>query len=130
MSRTEIETVLIDFVKAFNNHDAAGLAAFYTADARMLPPDAPMIVGRSGIEAMAQDMFDMGCQSLDLETVDVIESGDLQVEVGRYTMVIQPPGADPIQDVGKYVAVHQRQSDGTLKLAVDTFNRDQPAPAG
>ena len=39
-------------------------------------------------------------------------------------MGIEPPGADPIQHVGKYVAVYRRQSDGSLKLIVDTFNSD------
>src|SRR5579864_5977551 len=126
MSRTEIETSVTDFVKAFNNHDAAGLGEFYTEDARMLPPDAPLIVGRAGIEAMVKEMFAAGCQSLDLEPIDVHESCDMAVDVGRYTLTIQPPGAELVQEVGKYVAVYRRQPDGGMKLIVDTFNRDQP----
>ena len=41
-------------------------------------------------------------------------------------MGIKPPGADPIQEVGKHVAIYRRQSDGSLKLIVDTFNNDTP----
>ena len=29
-------------------------------------------------------------------------------------------------DAGKYVAIYRRQSDGSLKLIVDTFNYDTP----
>ena len=41
-------------------------------------------------------------------------------------MGIEPPGADPIPEVGKDVAIYRRQSDGSSKLIVDTFNNDTP----
>jgi ketosteroid isomerase-like protein len=126
MSRAEIEGLAEDFSKAVANHDAAAMAGFYTADAKFLPPNVPMIVGPAGIEAFGQEMFAAGAQSLRLETMDVLDGGDLEVEVGRYTMGIQPPGSDPMVDNGKYVAVWRRDADGNLKMAVDTFNSDAP----
>jgi ketosteroid isomerase-like protein len=72
-------------------------------------------------------MFASGARGLELNTLDVLEADDLAVEVGRYTMTIQPPGGDVMRDVGKYVAVWRRQADGGLKLVVDTFNSDSPA---
>ena len=42
-----------------------------------------------------------------------------------FLMGIEPRGADPIQEVGKYVAIYRR-SDRSLKLIVDTFNNDTP----
>jgi hypothetical protein len=41
-------------------------------------------------------------------------------------MGIEPPGADPIRKIGKYVAVSRRQSDGFLTMIVDTFHTDAP----
>jgi ketosteroid isomerase-like protein len=126
MSRADIEGRTEDFSKTFANHDAMAMAAFYTADAKFLAPNAPMIEGRAGIEAFGREMFSAGAQSLRLDTIDVLAGGDLEIEVGRYTMGIQPPGGDPMVDNGKYVAVWRRDSDGDLKMAVDTFNTDAP----
>jgi ketosteroid isomerase-like protein len=126
MSRAEIEGRAEDFSKVFATHDAAAMAAFYTADAKFLAPNAPMIESRAGIEAFGKEMFAAGGQSLKLETTDVLEGGDLEIEVGRYTMGIQPPGADSMVDNGKYVAVWRRDTDGKLKMVVDTFNTDAP----
>ena len=127
-TRAEIEALATEFSKAFNNQDAVELATFYTEDCKMLPPNLPLVEGRAGVEAFCRQMIEGGCRSLDLETTDVLESGELIVEVGRYTMTIQPPGGDPAQDVGKYLDVRRRQSDGSLKIAIDTFTSDLPAP--
>jgi ketosteroid isomerase-like protein len=128
MSRQqEIDEFDDGFCKAFANQDPVALASFYTEDAKLLPPNAPLVEGRKGVEGFAADMFAAGAQALELDTVDVIEGGDLAVGTGKYTMTIQPPGGDPIQDVGKYIAVYQRQADGGLKLVRDTFNGDAPA---
>jgi len=126
--RNEIEGLIAQFAKDFENQDAAGVASYYTEDAKLLPPGSPLLEGRDAIRAFADGMFAAGCRSLDLKTGDVVEAGDLAVEVGSFVMGIVPPGADPIQDVGKYVAIWRRQSDGSLKLIVDTFNSDTPGP--
>jgi ketosteroid isomerase-like protein len=41
-------------------------------------------------------------------------------------MGIQPPDSDSLVDNGKYVAVWKRDVDGSLKMAIDTFNTDAP----
>lgn len=121
-TKDEIAELLTAFCKAVDNQDAIGVARFYTADARMLAPDAPMIEGQAGIEGFVRQLFDAGLRSLGLETVDVLESGDLAVELGRFTMGFTPEGTQ----VGKYIAVY-RQPDGALKIVADTFNSDAPA---
>jgi uncharacterized protein (TIGR02246 family) len=127
MSRAGIETLNQEFGKAFSNQDARAVVGFYAQDAKLLAPGAPLIDGQAGIEAFLQQMFASGARGLELNTLDVLEADDLAVEVGRYTMTIQPPGGDVMRDVGKYVAVWRRQADGGLKLVVDTFNSDSPA---
>lgn len=121
-TRDEIIELLTAFSKAVDNQDAAGVASFYTADARMLAPDTPMIEGQAGIESFVQQLFAAGMRSLGLETVDILDSGDLAVELGRFTMGFAPEGTQ----VGKYIAVYRRQTDGTFKIVADTFNFDTP----
>jgi len=124
--RNEVEELLAQFAKDFDNQDAEALANFYTPEASLLPPGSPLVVGRDAIRAYVDGMFAAGCRSLRLTTGEVIEAGDCAIEVGSFVMGIEPSGADPIEEVGKYVAVYQRQSDGSLKLIVDTFNSDAP----
>ncbi len=129
MVRDEVADLNADFCKAVANRDLDHVVGFYTADARLLPPNTPMAQGPDAIRAVFQGFLDAGADSLELESIEVYEDGALVVDVGRYVLSIQPPGADPIQDHGKYIVVFQRQGDGQLKMVADTFNSDEP-PAG
>jgi ketosteroid isomerase-like protein len=122
--RNEVEGLIAQFGKDFSNQDSASVANYYAKDAKLLPPGSPLVEGRDAIRAFADGMFAAGCRSLDLKTGDVIEAGDCAIEVGSFVMGIEPPDADPIREIGKYVAIYRRQSDGSLKLIVDTFNND------
>ena len=130
MSKDAVRVAHEEYVKAVGNHDAAGVAALYAADARLLPPGEPMITGRDAIEAWGKGMFDMGVKSLDMEEIDLVEAGDLIISVGSYRLVIEPPGVDRMEDVGKFVEVYRTKADGSVELVLDTFNSDLPAPAG
>jgi ketosteroid isomerase-like protein len=129
MVRDEVAALNEAFGKAASNQDIAELVSFYAPDARMLPPNAPMAEGRDAVRGVLQSYLDAGANSLELQSVDVLEEGGLVVDVGRYVLGIQPPGADPIQDQGKYVVVLRRQGDGSLKIILDSFNSDNPPPA-
>jgi ketosteroid isomerase-like protein len=124
--RNEIEGLIAQFGKDFSNQDSASVANFYAADAKLLPPGSPLVEGRDAIRAFADGMLAAGCRALELTAADVIEAGNCAIEVGSFVMGIEPPGADPIQEIGKYVAIYRRQSDGSLKMIVDTFNSDTP----
>ena len=115
--------LLAAFSKAVANKDAVGIGNFYSERAKLLPPGAPLVEGRAGIQAFVEQLFAAGLSGLDLETIDVLEGGDLVVDVGRYTMSFTPEGSDH----GKYIAVYRRQADGGLTIVADTFNSDSPA---
>jgi ketosteroid isomerase-like protein len=126
-TRAEIEMLTAKFSKAVTNKDFGALGSFYEERARLLAPGAPMVEGRAAIQAVQQGMIEGGVQALRLDVIDVIEAGDLAIEIGRYTLTIQPPGGESVIDNGKSVVVWRRQKDGALKIAVDTFNSDAPA---
>lgn len=75
----------------------------------------PIVRGRAEVEAFIRKNLTGGPVSITFETGNVLERGDLVVDVGRYET---PNGR------GKYVVVHRRQPDGSLKLAVDTATSD------
>lgn len=124
MSAAEIRAAEEKWVEAFNAGDPSGVAALYTEEARLLPPGADIVAGRSAIEGFVKEFVATGAQ-LAFDLVAVHESADLCVAVGRYTMDF--PGGEP-QDLGKFVEVWARQSDGSWLIVDDIFNSSLPAP--
>ena len=117
-----------EFERNIRAQDAARLvAAFYTADAVVMPPDQPMVSGQEQIKGFWQAMFGAGLRDGALEIVQVEASGDLACEVGKYTLTIDPTGAAPVLAQGKYLVVHRRQPDGSWKAIADMFSGNGPA---
>ena len=101
-------------------------AAFYAADAVLLPPNQPAAEGRENIRRVLQGLMDSGVSSIKLETTVTGTAGDLAYGRGRYALSMQPPGGAPVTDVGTYVVVYRRQG-GQWRAVADIFNSDQPA---
>jgi uncharacterized protein (TIGR02246 family) len=113
------------FVAAFNRGDAAAVAALYTEQGQLLPPNAAPVTGVQAIQAFWQGAMDMGIASAGIEPVEVEQHDDTTIEVGRYTLHAQ--GGEEL-DAGKYIVIWKRE-EGEWKLHRDIFNSSKPAPA-
>jgi uncharacterized protein (TIGR02246 family) len=122
--RQEIEQRNQEFVAAFNRGDAAGVAAGYAEDAKVLPPGGAMVSGRQAIQQFWQGVMGMGVREVDLQTQEAQAGGDLAYEIGSATLKIQPEGGSATTDTVKYVVVWKRQPGGTWQLAVDIWNNN------
>lgn len=110
------------FVNRFAAAQFNELSELYTRDGIVLPPNMEMIQGRDAIAGLWQALFNMGIQSLKLETVEVEDCGKLGVEVGLFELY----SADRhLLDQGKYVVVWENE-DGEWKLHRDIFNSSLP----
>ncbi len=114
-------------VDALGRGDSAGVASVYAEDGKLMPTGSPTVAGLEAIQQFWQALMDMGAKSATLRTTDLDEQGDTAIESGAYTLIIEPDGADPIKDVGKYLVVWKRQTDGTWKMGSDIFNSDLPS---
>ena len=123
--RSAIEAANRRFIEAFNRGDAASVAAMYTTDARLLPPDNRMLEGRQNIQMFWLGLINTGFQITRLETLTVEAQGNLASEIGRYTISNRVNG-QVVTYTGKYVVVWRRQS-GRWRLAADIWNSDAPA---
>ena len=126
MSVSEVDAVAQAFHDGVASRDAAALASLYAENGRFLPPGTEPCEGRAQIQSAMQQLLDMGARSLDVEPLDVHEAGNLTIEYGRYTLVIEPEGNKAVTDVGKYLEVHERQADGSTKIVYDIFNSNTP----
>ena len=100
----------------------AALDHVYTADARILPPGAPMVAGREGIKQFWAGMVQsVNAKSAELFSVDVMPAGEDVVEIGRAVLTVEPEPGSVAQIDAKYV-VYWRQEDGRWKWHVDIWN--------
>jgi len=103
--RADIEKANQAFAAAFAKGDAAAIAAMYSADAQVFPPNSDAIKGAAAIQKVWQ--------------------GAMAHEVGNYTML----AADGKEiDRGKYLVIWKREGNA-WKLHRDIWNTSMPTPA-
>ncbi len=112
------------FVAATNANDWGGVAALYTEDAVLMPPNGPALEGQAAIEAFfaAYPPF----SGFTLNPVEIDGRGDLAFVRGTYRLTLEIEGMEPTPDTGKYIEIRRKQEDGSWLLAVDIFNSDIP----
>jgi len=111
------------FVEAFKRRDAAAVAALYTRDAQLLPPNSDFVSGGDGIRAFRQGVMEVGIRQPKLQTVGLETQGDIAIELGRYTMLLE---GGQVADSGKYLVVWKAEG-GSWKLHRDVWNTNRPA---
>jgi uncharacterized protein (TIGR02246 family) len=125
------------FLEAFNAKDAAKVAAFYTPDGVLMPPEMGMVKGRAAIEAHYAEGFKSGIGNLKLAPIESSTSGtggfeagtfDIQVTSGGTSMMLTGVGGSgaAVRARGKYVLVFKRTGNDWL-IAYDIHNNDAPA---
>ena len=123
-----IDSALANFRDGLLKGDTAKMSSVYTSDALVLSPNAPLARGRSEINRLNAGMLAaFTVTAASMKTSDLIVTGDYAIETGKYEMTMQPKTGAPISDVGKYVSVWQKQSDGSWKMVRDIFNSDKAA---
>ena len=119
----EIQAADEQFAAAFTAGDAAAVAAFYTDDGMLLPPNGDFVSGKAAIESFWRSVMDMGIASAKLTVEEAEGFGDTAWEVGRYTLFT---AAGDTIDEGKYIVVWKRTEAG-WRLHRDIWNSSRPA---
>ena len=116
-------------LKAAQGNDVNGAVANYANDADWLPPNAPIVHGKTAIRAGWAKLIGNPGFTIDwqINKLEVARSGDLAYTIYTYQMTLDGANGKPITDQGKDMAVWKKQSDGTWKIVVDTFNSDLAA---
>lgn len=112
---------LSDLLKKGDSSEFAGL---YCADAKLMGPGGPAVVGRDAIKSMIGSLVQMGLTDLTLKTTDVWGNEALIGEEGTY-MFGSNDGKQT--DNGKYIVLWKME-DGKWKLFRDIWNTDVAAP--
>jgi ketosteroid isomerase-like protein len=102
--------------------------SYYSNDALVLPPNAPLATTPMTIRAQwKKDIDSMISGSWKPTRVEVARSGDMAYVSGTYTFDFMDAGGKTVKDRGKYLEVWKRQADGSWKCSADAWNSDLPA---
>lgn len=120
--RLAIEASSRNWVETYNQNDWETLSNLFMPDAVLMPPNGPAVTGRSAIAEWERTNESGFRIAFDLETID--GAGDTAYVRGRSCVFI-PDGAGKYGvDVGKFLEIRKRRSDGTWLIKADIFNSD------
>ena len=112
-------------VQAVRSKDWAALAALYTDDAVVMPPNESIIRGRAAIQAWAETYPWVTEFNLTIEEIDGF--GNLAYVRNASSTTMEPEGApEPIRSTGKGIEIRRKQQDGSWLIAIDIWNSDLP----
>lgn len=117
-ARRAIDAVNRRFEAAANRGDFAAMAEVYADDARLLPPDAPIVSGKAAIADFWRAAGPaLNLRAVRLETLEIDVAGDRAVEIGTAYLTLAEGAARM-----KYVVAWRRGADGEWRFAVDIWN--------
>ena len=108
------------FAAAMNAKDTAAVIAVYAADAKLMPPDSPILSGAAGHPVIA-GFIAGGASDFVLTPTTAYGIGDLAYMVG--TASFKMGGAS---ETVKYAEVLRRGDDGKWRYVVDMFSGVTP----
>ena len=127
LSATELDAVkAVDaaFAAGINAKDTTAVFAVYAADAKLMPPDSPALVG-AGVHSLITSLIAGGVSDMVLTSTTAYGVGDLAYLVG--TATYKMGGAS---ETVKYAEVLRKGADGKWRYVVDMFSGvAAPAPA-
>jgi uncharacterized protein (TIGR02246 family) len=104
---------------AFDRRDAAAFVALYAADARLMPPGSPALVGRDAIGAYVEaTFFAGGVVGSQMHSATLIETGDYLVDIGTYSITF----GGGIETTGNYLTMFRAGGENGLEAAYDIFS--------
>ena len=104
--------------------DWDSLVELFTEDAVLLPPNSPVIQGRTAFKAMIES-FNPNFIEHRIELRDINGYGDLAYAWGNYTETFSVSGApEPITDLAKLMFGFRKQPDGSWLVATEMWNTD------
>lgn len=110
--------------------DAERTASFYALDAVLMPVAEPIVEGRAAILAEWRHVFGIPgfANRARLLAAEPSTAGDLGYTRGTYESAMRGPDGQPMLELGKWVSVWKRGTDGQWRIIVDIFNSDTPPP--
>jgi len=121
--RQAIQAAVDGFTKAVLANDPTTGASYYAEDGMMLPPNGPVVQGRSAISAFLDGFPPV--TEFSQTIVELEANGDLAYARLTYSMTTTPPGAKvPLKTSGKVLIILRKQVNGSWLTTRGMWNSD------
>jgi ketosteroid isomerase-like protein len=118
---TQLRDFTQDFAMSFNTGNFDQAAALFAGDGVLITPAQESVQGQKPIELSLRQLGDAGYGNLRLETIRVEHSGDMAMELGRFTVHVRKADGSSVPERGNYVKVWRRL--GAWLVIADCWNR-------
>jgi ketosteroid isomerase-like protein len=126
-TRKDVDDFNRRFHAAIAARDVELMVECFAPEGRFIAPDLPIVQGREALAAMFRGAIADGMRAIkNAVTHDLIESGNLLVEVGTELVEYELPAGERVEFAMKYVGVMRRRADGQLEILVDAVSPDRP----
>jgi len=122
---TQIRELAQDFATSFNTGNYDQAAGLFAGDGVLMPPHLEAAYGQKAVERLLRQLGESGYSNLRLETTRVEHSGDMAMELGRFTVMVRAADGTAAADRGKYVRVWRRL--GAWLIMADCWSRTAQA---
>lgn len=123
-AQQDIQDMHSALLKAYNAKDASGIAALYTDDAVLMPPNLATVKSKIAVEDFMHQMLVPPMSGMLLNYTETNVCGNNAYSYGYYTVL----GANGVTvDRGKFVEI--LRNDGGWKISRDIWNSDIVAAA-
>lgn len=118
---SQLRNLTQDFTMSFNTGNYDHAASFFAADGVFMALQDEGAYGLKQIEKLLRQMGEQGYSDLRMETQRVDHSGDMAMEIGRFSFVIRNADGTLTPERGKYVKVWRRL--GAWLIMADCWNQ-------
>ena len=124
---SQIRDLTQDFATSFNTANYDQAASLFAVDGVLMAPHYEGAYGQKSVERLLRQLGEAGYSNMRMETTRVEHSGDMAMEIGRFSVVIRNADGTVLTERGKYVKVWRRL--GVWLLMADCWSRTPEAVA-
>jgi ketosteroid isomerase-like protein len=118
---SQLRDLTQDFATSFNTGNYDQAAGLFAGDGVLLAPQREAVYGQTQVERQLRQLRDEGYGDLRLETTRVDHSGDMAMELGRFSAAVRQADGTLVLERGKYVKVWRRL--GAWLIIADCWSR-------
>ncbi len=118
---SQLRDLTQDFATSFNTGNYDQAAGLFVSDGELMAPHYEGAHGQKAVERLLRQLGEAGYGDLRMETTRVEYSGDMAMEVGRFSVVVRKADGTIVPERGEYVKVWRRL--GVWRLMADCWSR-------
>jgi ketosteroid isomerase-like protein len=122
---SQLRDLTQDFATSFNTGNYDQAASMFAVDGVFMAPLYEGAYGQKTVERLLRQLGEAGYSDLRVETTRVDHSGDMAMELGRFSLTLHKADGTALPERGKYVKVWKRL--GAWLIMADCWSKTSQA---